>query len=336
MIPRPKKTESLSFQDRKNIHIASSDLDLRYHTEVQRYGNKAILAYIESILSKLQPNEHLSADEITYIKNSMNYLQMDTLEEFRFISDTYRNVVRFQGKDEEMYESLGFRPMVFLILANTFNRCDELLERATASNGDHIDPEKLFFGILDKGAVALVDGPDGKRGKRVSPRQMIEICRKLAQQTGIDTADWSTQLESIYASQIEGMKEIQRFRKDEPTWTVEDAIAYKRNTVGVYARLLGRVLFNSEDGEQMAFRTIMRVQAHDDVDDIVQDYGVQINPFLSLLREDRGRNIELFREISSVKGIAEAQKLKEELYPKIRGHVRFNEILAQYLSFPNS
>lgn len=245
------------------------------------------------LLSELTPDESLTQDEINAAVAGLDLIQRDTAGEAENVitlalsrSGVYSDRTEIVNTIPTELDYLLPNLTVFLLFSNTFNRGDELIETAI-SKSENITTQKaqeMVEEVLDKGLASLVS----KNGKteRISPRKMLDICTKIATRTGINTTGWDENLNFIFQSQRNGIEEVFNIRAGTPKWKYEEALDYRRNTVGRYACILGSIIFKKEEEIQAFYHQIMDFQAIDDHNDLLQDHGVQINVVEAAMRSD--------------------------------------------------
>lgn len=217
--------------------------------------------------------ELIQADSINELKTALNATSEDTA-----ISLLRDAIAESQG-------SLGvltIHKILFLLLANVYNRADDKGEKVTQiQHSESFDTGSTFVDkIMNRGVAAIVIDPVSGERKRISPIEMIGHIVKVADRVGIkiDTAYINTIIES--------QKEAMQIIADKRPYTAEEGMRYRENTIKKYAHILGSILYPKHnklrDRVVLAF---LEIQKYDDKHDMSEDLNSQMNPYIGIIYE---------------------------------------------------
>lgn len=286
----------------------------------------AVVDYLADLKRNSSTEYHNSID---ICRACMNLLQEDTVQEFYMLTN---------AKDKHtMPNKINGNYVMFLLASNLMNRGDEMVEMAVAQQQNE-NPGLVLENIVKKGIHGKLteDGADID----ISPEQMIRHMHILAEaintaDTGaIDTSNWKQIIDNLLISQAEGLELARK-----GNYTFRQAINYKRATLDPYIDLLSTIAQLSQEEKGKFRRRYWYVQGQDDTSDILEDMGVQPNPWISALQE-QGLLEEFFGFVYTTEDTSVTKFLEnledqnrrrwrigmiEDVYRYIGRHPEFNE-----------
>lgn len=209
---------------------------------------------------------------------------------------------------------IGQRQLLSLLIMNTFNIADSRVESGEC------------FGVDDKRAF-----------QGFSFNEAISAIEKLAELTGQDLGDFHQRVAGIVDEQLKGMELMQESKQaGKITYSVDQALEYRRKTVGKYYQLLAEIGIDSLEQRNSFVARFSEWQVDDDKIDISEDLDTQVNPFLAilaergleqLLRERISKSTRGFGYSTFIKNSLISEDLRQELYK------RADEVSSSYLEF---
>lgn len=185
---------------------------------------------------------------------------------------------------------IGPRIIVGLLVANVFNRGDDLIERAThaTKRTDAKAGGEMLTNILEKGVFAVRETENMRdRSRFVSPLEMIHHITMFANEIGIDTSKWPEKIGTMISAQKTGMEHVRRTKETGKIgYTVDEALEYRRLTIGTYVNLLADIIFFDDlRFKDKRIKKLIDIQLADDLSDIREDEMTQMNPYVAALSE---------------------------------------------------
>lgn len=219
--------------------------------------------------TRVAEHKNLETIDRQMLLASMGAIQDDAAEEFYM-------ALRFMGLKQEQLPELDVETQTritgFLLLANVFNTGDSLLESYIGING--LPGENgIDFEILSR--VPLYEA----NGISFNARDTFDLIEKL-----IDDVAEGLIAEKSSSIIQSNLRSIQLLKQGH--YTLEQALEYRRDTIGQYADLLGRVLFSDQLLRPVYTRAMLEAQFLDDISDIYEDMFVkpQVNPLVAVAR----------------------------------------------------
>jgi len=210
--------------------------------------------------------------------------QTDTFSPKLSIGDAIEIIIG--GPPKAWNTNLQERQIAFLLMSNIFNRADVLVETAitaTKSNQDEAVGGVFLEKVLAKARLSSFKNTEGEE-TRANFQEMIDHVKNLCRIWEIDTSSWDGYIEKIVAAQARGMSlVVQSRREGKIAYSVEQALDYRRQTIGNYARLLADIAFIDPEQKSKFIEKMMKKQIKDDKQDIRQDLDTQVNPFVGLI-----------------------------------------------------
>jgi len=178
------------------------------------------------------------------------------------------------------------KKLFFLLVANCFNRADELAETAFSSTNLLKPRSEMGVNILEKAPIAEVKSSD--KFNKFNFFESITAISKIATSWGIDVSHWTKLLREIIEAHLESLKELDEFQETGKICSPSEALDYRKKVIAKYAEILARIVFSPNQSDEINFfkREFMTSQAKDDLADAQDDIYSQINPFVSLLVEE--------------------------------------------------
>lgn len=248
--------------------------------------------------SSQDPTLGLSAEICAH---SLNLLSLDTIYEFSFMLRPHESKHKMADLKNRMqiYNLINFpifetkkelkpNEICFLLISNFFNRTDAIVEKTISRNPRNNPAARggvFLENVLTHGAA--VRFTDKKGGTiRVTPYELLGHIKRIVQAFGIDVGNFDERIKRIIDGQKQNLDRlIGQIESGEITYSVEEAIRYRLETIGQYALLLGSVAYQDENQRKYFAKILMDIQRIDDAQDVLQDITIQLNPYLALLIE---------------------------------------------------
>ena len=215
---------------------------------------------------------------------NIDYLEPDTIDEFAAVQSQW-NYKRIKDQDHKsaQYSDVMARASIFLAVSNICNRLDAVTETAVRPIGSR-NPDgvagDLLERIIRKGKATEIDG------QRVTFSQMLNHIRGAIHFFKLDDSiNFDQTMHLIQNAQMQGMDLLSRFLSIGDSYSIEEAVQYRKNTVGRYYRLLGRIVSPESFIANMFALLFNEAQVEDDIIDIYEDVKTQVNPFVAALNK---------------------------------------------------
>ena len=252
---------------------------------------------VETIL-QLNIAPSMPKEEIKILMNITNLLQEDTRGELfsmilnLFSSHTLKNEIvnslnELLTKLNQNNPKLTVSVILVFIITGLFNRADELLE-------DELQEGKPFnFNNFKSTASVSYHVEVNNKIEPVSFETYFTLLVKFIKLLPTDFHYIIDILNSLIKNNLKAIAIVSNIKSGIP-YTSNDAIEYRKNTLGIYYKLLSELM--ADDGLQSNFSG---GQLDDDTKDLVEDFRSQPNPFIGLLLEMKVLKLDISDEFAN-------------------------------------
>ena len=262
--------------------------------------------------------------------HSLKLLTLDTIYEFSFMLRPIGEKDRFKTFTNrlQVYNLINFpmfnskkqlkpNEVLFLLVSNVFNRTDAIVEGSIKKNpnqDEHARGGLFLDNVLDH-TPAVKYRNEKDETISVTPRELLTHIKTVAEALGFDTSQYDRRIRKIIQAQKENLDMLIKINNGErPLYSVDEAIKYRLETIGQYALLLSSFAFDDPRQRTYFSKILMDIQRIDDIEDILQDIDIQMNPYYALISE-----FDLLKSYKDIKEMLIAPRIAYEFFMMVFG-----------------